>query len=240
MYGNLPPVDSAFIRSTKVIAEQAGEALRAPSSWTDSTLLVCVAALCMFLILCSIKLLVDLLPSLLGCIFRGKENINLENSAKLRRERNRLALCCIPTFCLSASIFRLFNPSIFADIPDGLYFLCITGMFFAYEFTRLLIKHLIVRKPERLGKTAINCSYTFFILTTGFILICSGIGKVAGIDFENLRQAILIGIALIYMIFLIRKTQIFASFCNVFSTFLYLCALEFLPTGVLVALAVLL
>ena len=59
-----------------------------------------------------------------------------------------------------------------------------------------------------------------------------------GMDAVIIRKLYWIELALFYGVFLIRKCQILSTFCNPFTTFLYLCALELLPTGLLAASAV--
>jgi hypothetical protein len=54
----------------------------------------------------------------------------------------------------------------------------------------------------------------------------------------DVRNAMLWVSAFIYALFLIRKTQIFSTSCSIFAAFLYLCALEMIPTGILVVSAI--
>ena len=65
-----------------------------------------------------------------------------------------------------------------------------------------------------------------------------GVMSFIEMDETVIRTAMLCVSALIYALFMLRKLQIFASGCSFFAAFLYLCALEILPTGVLVASAI--
>ena len=65
-----------------------------------------------------------------------------------------------------------------------------------------------------------------------------GVLSFVGTDTEVIKTAMIWISAFTYALFLLRKTQIFSSSCNFFSAFLYLCALEIIPTGILVVPAV--
>ena len=67
-------------------------------------------------------------------------------------------------------------------------------------------------------------------------------GIMSFIDVDNsiIKDAMIWVSGAIYLLFLIRRTQIFASSYNFFTVFLYLCALEIIPTGVLVTSAMIL
>jgi hypothetical protein len=53
-------------------------------------------------------------------------------------------------------------------------------------------------------------------------------------DKELTRTVLLYVTGMTYVLYILRRGQIFASACNPFSTFLYLCGLELLPTLALV------
>jgi hypothetical protein len=117
----------------------------------------------------------------------------------------------------------------------GIYF----GIFFAYMFVRVALMWLF--RPKRMSKKTYSAShkasYSFFIIYT---LVLLAIGAVMGVldspDAE-IKNAMLWVSVSIYALFLIRKTQIFSTSCSIFMAFLYLCALEILPTGILVVSA---
>ena len=67
-----------------------------------------------------------------------------------------------------------------------------------------------------------------------------GIMSFIGVDNKVITDAMIWVSGAIYMLFILRRTQIFASSYNFFTVFLYLCALEIIPTGVLVTSAMIL
>ena len=73
--------------------------------------------LCSFLIvLLQLRRLVNILPSLLACLIRGKESLNLEASVKLSRDRDALALAMIIPFCLATFRYWLYCPGFFEGL----------------------------------------------------------------------------------------------------------------------------
>ena len=64
-----------------------------------------------------------------------------------------------------------------------------------------------------------------------------GILALAGVNDLTVKTVILAETAFIYLVYLIRKSQILSMVCGPLQVFLYLCALEVLPTGLLVASA---
>ena len=70
------------------------------------------------------------------------------------------------------------------------------------------------------------------------VLVTGGILSYFNVPPTVIRNTIVWISAAIYLLFLTRKFQIFTSYCSVFSAFLYLCALEIIPTGTLVVSAI--
>ena len=98
-----------------------------------------------------------------------------------------------------------------------------------------------VAKGEYSNLAIITHSHTEFILD--FASMLPGLPKPEVhsriiMNPEHAKNAILWISALTYLLHLVRKLQILSSSCSIFAGFLYLCALEILPTGVLVTSAV--
>ena len=88
----------------------------------------------------------------------------------------------------------------------------------------------VARKAER----------NFFVSLTFFLLLGTGILYAFRAAEGTVRTFLWITMGVVYLLFLIRKGEILASVCNPLTTFLYLCALEILPTGLLIAACLLL
>ena len=187
-----------------------------------------------------LKRLVNILPSLLACLVRGKESLNLEASVKLSRDRDALALAMIIPFCLTAFRYRLYFPRFIESMaPDavlGLYF----GILVTYLMLRLVMEWLLrpQKMPKKTYAAAGKAAYSFFVVYTLLLLAVGGVLGILDVPEAGVRNVMLWISAAIYGLFLIRKLQIFSSSCSVFVAFLYLCALEMIPTGILVVSAI--
>ena len=186
--------------------------------------------------------LLNIYPSLLACIIRWKESINLEASVKHSLDRNMFAVAMIIPFCLIVYRFGIYSPAFMEGINETFSLLIIIGIFGAYfALRRAMIR---IMRPKKMNpktyKAAICCAYTFFIILTLTLFFVGGIMALLKADPIVTRTAIIWLSAIIYGIYIFRKTQIFTSSCSIFRGFLYLCGLEIFPTGVLVASALIL
>ncbi len=189
-----------------------------------------------------LKRLVNILPSLLACTIRWKESVNLEASVKHSYDRNIIAIGMIIPFILVTEKFSLYSPSFLEGMVDNLRIGVLSGVFFAFLAVRGLASTILRPRKVR-QKTfgiAIRSAYSFFIVLTLLLLAAGGVLSFTGIPAETIKSAMLWISAFIYTLLLLRKLQIFASGFSVFASFLYLCALEILPTGLLVASALVL
>ena len=192
--------------------------------------------------ICFLRRIIEIFPSLVASLLRWKESVNLSNSVKLNRDRNLIALVMIVPFCLVVSASGIYSPSFMSSMGEDARFGIILGIFVGMMIIRTLLEKFCApkRRNSQTYRFAKEASYTFFILMTISMLILWGIMSILKIDAQTAKDAMLWLSAIIYLIFLLRKTQIFTSSCSIFTAFLYLCALEILPTGALVASAVIL
>lgn len=186
-----------------------------------------------------LRRLVELTPPLIGCMVRGKENINLENSISLARSRDLIALTMILPFCLTIHRFSIYSPDFIDKMAESWRLPAVIGVFFSYILLRRIAITAVrpKRKIERIYAPAIKSVYNFFIITTLAVLTEGSLLNFMGIRTEIIQNVIIWTLLTVYLLFLIRKLQIFASSCSIITAFLYLCALELFPTGAVVASA---
>ena len=198
-----------------------------------------LALFSLVVVLLLLKRLVNVFPSLMACLTRGKENFNLESSVKLARDRDLLALSMVLPFCLLAAEHRLYEPTFMADMNRNVMLGVYVCIFLAYLLVRILTVWLFRpnRMPKKTYHAADKAALTFFIIMTLVLFAAAGIMNFLDMDENVVRNAMLWVSAVIYALFLLRKIQIFSSSCSVFAAFLYLCALELIPTGILVVSA---
>jgi len=187
-----------------------------------------------------LRKLVNIFPSAMACLIRWKESLNIDASVKLQRDRNYIALALIIPFCLSCYRFGLYSPSFISRAGEDSGILLTIAIFVIYILLRMLTVRFTrpVKMNPKVFHAASTCSHTFFIMLALVNLTTGGILSFLDLDHDIIKNTMIWLSAGIYIIFLIRKMQIFQSSCSIFAAFLYLCALEILPTGVLIASAV--
>ncbi len=187
-----------------------------------------------------LKRLVNLLPSLTACAVRWKESIKLENSVKDSSDRDLIALAMIMPFCLIVERYRLYDLDFMAGMGENLRIGIVAGVFVIYMIVRKFVSITlhngkISKKPYEAAEKA---AYTFFILLTLILTVMAGVLSFLDIEAEVVKIVMLWVSAFMYLLYILRKTQIFNSNRSIFTGILYLCALEFVPTGLLVASAI--
>ncbi len=199
-----------------------------------------LALFSLIVVLLLLRRLVNVFPSLIACLWRGKECFNLESSVKLARDRDIVAVAMVIPFCLAVFRFRLYHPSFLAGFGENSLLGMYNAVFVGYVILRLAVSALFRPKtlPSKTLAASSKVAYTFFIFLTLFLLAMAGIMSRFGVDDHAVRDAMLWVSAAVYLLFLLRKLQIFNSSCSVFAAFLYLCALEMIPTGILIVSAI--
>ena len=199
-----------------------------------------LALISLLFIIVIMKRFVGFLPIVSACMLWWKENVNIDASLKVRRDRNLVALSLILPFCLLATRLKLFYPDFLKDMSEAAALGITIAVFIGYMLIREGISYAI--RPRRIGSNiwhaATTIEYTFFIPLVLTLLMVGGVMRLTPASVETTKVAMFWLSGAIYAMFLVRKLQIFTSNCNLFSAFLYLCALEILPTGVLITSAV--
>ncbi len=198
-----------------------------------------LASISILVIIILLRKLVTLFPSLLACLIRWKESVNLESSIKHSHDRDVLAIAMTMPFCLTVERFRLYDPLFFDSMDENRRIGMTIGVFMAYFIVRSLISAIgqAFTGKKKAYATAVRSAYTFFIMLVLILLTMGGVLSFAHVDADSTRIAMLWVSAFIYVLFIFRKFQIFASDFSILTSFLYLCALEIIPTGLLIASA---
>lgn len=181
----------------------------------------------------------ELLPYLWDTFFRARGSFYLENSVRVSHDRNLIALSFLTPAVLIMNRYHLYEADFLQQIPPQWHIPVLAGVLAAY----LLLRRILFAwmKPRRKWDFYVlshKAGYTYFILL--MILLLATVGILSLTSYNNLEARPLIyGIILaVYCIYLLRRSQILSLGCNRFRTFLYLCGLEFLPTGILVLSAI--
>lgn len=188
-----------------------------------------------------IKNFLHVLPFLWDSVFRARGSVALENNVRVARERNQQVFVLMIPAILFIYRYRLYDARFLQSLEGNWRLAAVAGVFLAYLLLRFLM--YLILKPKRRSdhyRMAHRAGFTFFIL-----LLLPAIAGVIILYFFRANDFIIksflyILAALTYLVFLVRKSQILSLSCNPLLTFLYLCGLEILPTGALIATAVLL
>lgn len=211
-------------------------------AWGDclaNRILVLVAVvLCFFFI----RDFLMLVPSLIAALDRAKASVSIEHSLGLARDRNRVALVLALPFCLMVDRYLLYSPKYLSFFSKDYSALIIIAVLIVFLFIRQLAFWIF--HPKRISgevaDTVHHAPFNFFIGLVVVMLVSVGILTLCHCPDNAVRVVLLVEIAASYFFTLIRLIQILNYNCNVFVTFLYLCTLEILPTGILVASAIVL
>ena len=199
-----------------------------------------LALISLLVILMMLRRFVGIFPSLLACLIRWKESINLESSVQLSRDRDFLSVSMVIPFSLLVWRFGLYRPVFLNGCNETIGTYATIGIFLFFILIRKGLEYLMMPKKgnSKIYKTACKASRTFFSLLTIMLITMGCIMTAAGASPEIIKSAMLWVSASIYLIFILRKTQILISNNSFFTAFLYLCALEMIPTGAIIASAI--
>ena len=199
-----------------------------------------LALISLLIALLLLKTMVGVFPSLIACLTRWKESVNLDASVQLSRNRDITALALVIPFCLTVTRFRLYDPHFMVGLNDNGRLAVTIGILIGWMLLRTFLEHLLRRRkgnPKAYG-TARKAAYTYLCILTLLLMLTGGIMAFVDAAPETIKTAMLWISATIYAVLLLRKTQILISSYSFFASFLYLCALEIIPTGALVASAI--
>ena len=233
-------IEEAFRTGRLLLSETPSEgmtSLPAEFPFTESVLMVVF----ILLALMTLKSFIGILPFLSDSVLRARGSAALENSVRVCRDRNIIALVLLLPAVLLLYRYRLYDPDYVQGMSPDLRMLTVAGVFIGYLLLRFLL--YLWLKPRRRSddyQLAYRAGYTFFILMMLLILVTVGVLYLFHVNDLTVRIFIWAEAAFVYLIYLLRRGQILSLVCNPLTTFLYLCALELLPTALLIASAVVL
>ena len=194
------------------------------------------------LFLLNMRSLIKVTPSLADCVMRWKGNVDLEDSIQLSRSRNWIAAILFVPFCMLVYSHDLYSPDLIRHLSPILRLAVVAGVLATYLLLRAFLNWQLEMHHyhTKTFSVANRSFYNFAIILFFLVFFIGGLTKALSGDAALTREVLTWTIAVSYLFFIIRRGQIFASACNPFTTFLYLCSLELLPTAALVLSAKLL
>lgn len=204
----------------------------ASASWADSPYLSLLVVACTLAVVLLLSPVIHATPAAFSSFLRVRNCKDVEGSVRLSRDRNITAILFIVPFVMLHSRFRIYDPGWMESWTPEAHFLGTLGVFGLYILIRFLL--FITLSPRRHREDAHTLAHRFslsaFILLAILLPAVTGILLVFGANDLTVKWIIIHIDILFFGLYCFQKAQIFALSCNPFTTFLYLCALEFLPT----------
>lgn len=179
-----------------------------------------------------------MIPRLMGCVVRWKENVHIENSASLSRIRNELFfICLVPAGVLIGRLVAVRSAHFSGDTAGWITCLLGTGLSILYMLTRRLLAFLVGNKSKyRKSIQKASMVYeNYFIVLLIIAAATNWICALAGADPMLSSAVIFREVIVLYGIMLIRMWQILQPDCKYLLSFLYLCSLEIIPAAFIAA-----
>ena len=204
--------------------------------WSEYPVNRWLVAVSAVLLLLYLNRFYTLVPYLARALSDWKGNLRLEASMQRIRDRNAIALCMIPPFCLISDRYSIITVRHLDFCPDGLRVLSVIGVFVLYLLVRWMLYRICSPGKDEAStyKVAKSCEGNYFIMIVAVLLLSVGVLAVLNVKDHIVREILLYELGLLYLLALVGKAQILSSSCSPFTTFLYLCALEIIPTGLLI------
>ena len=222
-------------------AQPSGAAETVSLAAGHSPLALVLLGVFLLLVIFLTKPFLELLPHLFDSFFRMRGSSTLEQSVRYSSDRTFISLSLLIPAVLLIYRYRLWSPSFLDALGPDARLGCIVGAVLVYVFLREMMYVILrPRRSQELYRRAHNACFTFFIFLMILVLATVGVLTAVGVEDDVIALVILIETSVMYLSFLLRRARILALFCNPLRTFLYLCALEILPTALLVVSSVLL
>ena len=183
---------------------------------------------------------VNLFPKLWAGLFRTATCIRIEDSRKVQRSRDLVFWLSLPATVTLVWKSGLYSPDWMAGLNAPLSLAAVAGAIAGYGLLRAALSHLLPfrRFSSKVREAAIGCPQNFWILLASVLFLSTVTLGFCKLPDNTSRIITLCLTGALYLLFLIRRFQIFAYDSNYLTAILYLCALEILPTALLVTSAV--
>lgn len=202
-----------------------------------SYLLMSLGLVSLIAAIANIRTFLNIIPSLFACALRWKEAVNLEDSVSLARMRNTVFLILLMPAVIFISYYSLLDLGFTENMVPDLRFAITLGILAVYAGLRAILNAALRPKNfnSKLWAVVIHSLRNYCTISALVTMVTAGVMSLLGCSQEAIKNTSLIILGVIYIGYLLRRMQIFSSGSTYFSSILYLCALEILPTGLLVA-----
>lgn len=234
-------VDQAFLSGRLLMGSEAADIAGAPHLWGDALINCGLVSVTIILAILCISPLIEVFPIVFAGIFRTKPVLTFESNVRLGKERNMVAWVAYLALCLIFARFDVISMRFLEKFPYGLSTLIVLGIMLVYMLLRVGL--ISAFEPKRRGKEYYMASnhlyFNFLILLAAAMCVTVLICLFNDMNDLIVRRILLYEIAGTAILLALRKLEIMSNYCNLFLGFLYLCALEIFPAGLLIAASLL-
>ena len=182
---------------------------------------------------------VNLFPRLCDSLVRTSVCVRIEDSRRVQRSRDLVFLLGFPAVITLVWQNCLYSPQWLTGLQAPLRLTAVAGVTAGYALMRCGIAHAMPMNKfsPKIREAAVGCPKNFWITLLPLLLLCGLACELCDIP-QNACKIITFCLSgALYLLFLIRRFQIFAMESNYLTAILYLCALEILPTAILMTSA---
>ena len=211
------------------------------AAWADAPehgwMLIGAALLVLFIILELFKLM----PAMTGCLLRSRGNLEVEHSISTARSRDICARGLAIPFLVMVDRYSLYDNSLVPGTDQPWLRLAVLLGFLAGFFLLRRIMHLGLLRLRGLrmnseARSAVTHGiYNYYLCNVLVMLLSISILYVFAAGDSLIRWVLWAENAFFWLLAIVRESQILRGFCSTLATFLYLCGLELLPAGALIA-----
>ena len=209
------------------------------TEWSASVVNMTVVSLTVIFAIFYMNQFLGLLPYLADGVLRWHPLVSLEDSVRLTRDRNAVAVVAFVAVCTVFSRYDVYDAAFLDGFSPGVRTLLVMATLVGVILLREALVHIAApRKGNRENyMVAARSLYDFIIIGTVLGCATSGICSIFGAKDLTIRSVLLWESGLVFALFALRRSQILRNSCPELTTFLYLCTLELIPAGLLVASA---
>ncbi len=193
------------------------------------------------LVLAYLESFTAMVPRVVDSLLRDRGSNEIEGSIKKSRDRNLLCLTMVLALVLLSYRYSLVSPAFIAEYEPEIQFLMTAGLVLGYALLHIVLYVLLKpRRGSEYYRRSNNTGYNFFIVAALLMSVTAAVMSLTPSSDLAVRRTLYIEMLVFYILMIGRRAQILRLNCRLLPTFLYLCALEFLPLALLICTAVLL
>lgn len=207
------------------------------SVWWDVATNKILTGVAVAILLLNLTNLLSLVTPMIECFFRFKAAEGIEHSIGISRTRNISVASLVLPFSLILSRYDVYHPAYFDNLAPEfrtvITIAAVTLFILLVLLASLAVSHRGLSND--LFHAACHTPLNYFIIAFSLLVISMAVFMLFGISDIIAGRIIYVIIIFLWAFSLLRSFQILHSRCDFFTTILYLCALEILPSAVIIA-----